>query len=274
MKHIGLFAGGGGFEYVIQKNGGQTVAFSEIDPFCIKVLKHHFPGAKSLGTIDTINFKEYANTIDIITGGFPCQPFSVSGERKGESDPRYKWPEMLRAIQTVRPPYVVAENVYGILNWSKGMVFEKVQTDLESEGYEVLSFVLPAASVGANHERKRVWFIAFNRQFKMERQRSMGESYFANPNCHGWTELRLDLQKRKSKVNGVKSLDQSHFQSEIPTFPPLCSMDDGIPRNMDGISFSNWRGESVKMYGNSIHTGVFENIYKTILEMDEIFNQQ
>lgn len=272
MKHIGLFAGGGGFEYVIQKNGGETVAFSEIDPFCIKVLSYHFPGAESLGNIDQINFKKYANEIDIITGGFPCQPFSVSGERNGQSDPRYKWPEMFRAIQTVRPPYVVAENVYGIVNWSKGLVFEKVQTDLESEGYEVLSFILPAASVGANHERKRVWFVGFNRMFKMERQRAMEQSHFTYPDRHRRNAICNNVQKGKSKINEFEPLDQSSFKSEIPTFAPLCSLDDGIPRELDGTTFSKWRGESVKIYGNAIHTGVFDNIYLTILQMDSAFD--
>lgn len=271
MKHIGLFAGGGGFEYVIQKNGGQTVAFSEIDPFCIKVLSYHFPGAESLGDIDQINFKKYANEIDIITGGFPCQPFSVSGERNGQSDPRYKWPEMFRAIQTVRPPYVVAENVYGIVNWSKGLVFEKVQTDLESEGYEVLSFVLPAASVGANHERKRVWFVGFNRMFKVERQRALEQINTTYSSCRGRNEIFNNLQKGKPTFNKFKCLDVFSFKSEIPTFAPLCSLDDGIPRGLDGTTFSKWRGESVKMYGNAIHTGVFENIYLTILQMDSAF---
>lgn len=99
----------------------------------------------------------------MLTGGFPCQPFSLAGKRKGTEDDRYLWPEMLRVIRTVRPRWVVGENVFGIVNWSEGMVFDKVCSDLEAAGYEVQPYIIPACGVGAPHRRDRCWFVAHAR---------------------------------------------------------------------------------------------------------------
>ena len=107
---------------------------------------------------------EYLNIgpVDIITGGFPCQPFSMAGKRKGTEDERHLWPQMLRAIREIQPRWVVGENVSGIVNWDGGVVFEQVHTDLESQGYEVQAYILPACGVNAPHRRDRVWFVAKN----------------------------------------------------------------------------------------------------------------
>lgn len=99
--------------------------------------------------------------IDLLTGGFPCQPYSTAGKRLGKEDDRHLWPEMLRAVREIRPAWVVGENVRGLTNWNGGVVFDEVQADLEAEGYEVLPFLLPAAGVGAPHRRQRIWFIAY-----------------------------------------------------------------------------------------------------------------
>lgn len=96
----------------------------------------------------------------MLTGGFPCQPFSLAGKRKGTADDRYLWPAMLGVVRTVRPRWVVGENVLGIVNWSQGMVFEQVCADLEAAGYEVQAYLIPAAGVGAPHLRYRTWFVA------------------------------------------------------------------------------------------------------------------
>lgn len=162
MKQIGLFAGIGGFEYAASLMAWETIAVCEIDKFCQKILKHHFPKAILHGDIKTTDFTIYRGKCDIITGGFPCQPYSVAGKRKGKDDERHLWPEMLRAIREVQPAWVVGENVSGIVNWSGGLVFDEVQTDLETEGYEVLTFILPAAGVNAPHKRDRVWFVAYS----------------------------------------------------------------------------------------------------------------
>ena len=127
-----------------------------------KVLDYYWPNSDSHIDICKTDFKIYANKIDILTGGFPCQPFSTAGKRKGKDDERYLWGEMLRAIQEIKPKYVIAENVFGITNIDGGMVFEQVCIDLENEGYEVQPFIIPAASKNAPHRRDRVWFIAKN----------------------------------------------------------------------------------------------------------------
>lgn len=123
-------------------------------------LKHYWPNATSYGDITKTDFTIWRGRIDVLTGGFPCQPYSQAGKRLGKEDERHLWPEMLRAIREIQPRYVVGENVPGLINWSGGMVFEEVQSDLEAEGYEVIPFILPAASVNAPHRRERVWFIA------------------------------------------------------------------------------------------------------------------
>jgi DNA (cytosine-5)-methyltransferase 1 len=160
MKHLGLFEGIGGFSLAARWMGWETIAWVEINEFCQKVLKKNFPEAKGYGDIKEFDGTPYRGTIDILTGGFPCQPFSSSGQRKGTSDDRYLWPQMLRVIREIRPSYVLAENVYGILTLRKGMVFEQVQIDLENEGYQVQAYILPACAINAPHRRDRVWFVA------------------------------------------------------------------------------------------------------------------
>jgi DNA (cytosine-5)-methyltransferase 1 len=160
MKHLGLFEGIGGFSLAARWMGWETLAWCEWNEFGQKVLKHHFPEAEGFGDITKTDFTKYANRIDILTGGFPCQPYSAAGKRLGKEDDRHLWPEMLRVIRQVRPNWVVGENVLGLVNWSGGLVFHEVQVDLEAEGYEVFPFVLNAASVGAPHKRDRVWFVA------------------------------------------------------------------------------------------------------------------
>lgn len=163
MTHLGLFEGIGGFSLAARWMGWQTLAWCEWNDFGQRVLRHHFPEAEGFGDITKTNFEKYHGKIDLITGGFPCQPYSAAGKRRGKDDERHLWPEMLRTIREVRPRYVVGENVLGLVNWSGGLVFEEVQADLEAQGYEVLPFVLPAAAVGAPHRRDRVWFVAHSR---------------------------------------------------------------------------------------------------------------
>ena len=162
MNHIGLFEGIGGFSLAARWMGWDTIAWCEWNPFCQKVLNYHFPKAKQHGDITTTDFTIYRGQCDILTGGFPCQPYSVAGKRLGKEDERHLWPHMLRAIREIKPAWVVGENVPGLINWNGGMVFDEVQTDLENEGYEVIPFVLPACGVDAPHKRDRVWFIAKN----------------------------------------------------------------------------------------------------------------
>ena len=160
MNHGSLFSGIGGFDLAAERMGWKNIFHCEWNPFGKKVLKHHFPKSISYDDITKTDFTIHRGEIDILTGGFPCQPYSVAGKRKGKEDERHLWPEMLRAIREIQPRYVVGENVGGITSWNGGLVFEEVQTDLEAAGYEVWAYVLPACGVDAPHRRDRVWFVA------------------------------------------------------------------------------------------------------------------
>jgi len=164
-KVLDLFSGLGGFSLGLERTGHfETVAFCDNDKFSKAILDKHWKGIKVYDDVREITkekFKEDGIEFpDIITGGFPCQPFSVAGKQKGTSDDRHLWPEMFRIIKTFKPRFVIGENVRGIVNIQDGVVFETVCTDLESEGYEVQPFNIPAAGVGAPHRRERIFFIA------------------------------------------------------------------------------------------------------------------
>jgi len=164
-KILDLFSGLGGFSLGLERTGHfETVAFCDNDKFSKLILDKHWKGIKVYEDVREITkekFKQDGTPFpDIITGGFPCQPFSVAGKQKGTSDDRHLWPEMFRIIKAFKPRYVIGENVRGIINIQDGVVFETVCTDLESEGYEVQPFIIPAASVGAPHRRERVWIVA------------------------------------------------------------------------------------------------------------------
>lgn len=162
MTHGSLFSGIGGFDLASEWIGWQNLFHCEWNEFGQKVLKHYWPDAELFTDIKKSNFTKYANKIDVLTGGFPCQPYSSAGKRLGKEDDRHLWPEMLRAIREIQPRYVVGENVRGLTNWNGGLVFDEVQADLEAEGYEVLPFLLPACAVNAPHRRDRIWFIAYS----------------------------------------------------------------------------------------------------------------
>ena len=162
LTHGSLFSGIGGFDLASEWMGWENVFHCEWNHFGQKILKYYWPNAITYDDITKTDFSIHRGTIDILTGGFPCQPYSVAGKRKGKEDERHLWPEMLRAIREIEPRYIVGENVYGIINWDGGLVFEEVQTDLENAGYEIQTFVLPAASVNAPHKRDRVWFVAYS----------------------------------------------------------------------------------------------------------------
>ena len=185
MTHGSLFSGIGGFDLAASWMGWRNAFHCEIDEFCSRVLKYHFPDSEHYGNIKTTDFTKWRGRIDVLSGGFPCQPFSVAGRRRGASDDRYLWPEMLRAIREIQPTWVVGENVAGILTMvqpgeetpvageramfgedyeetelRQRYVVETVCSDLEHEGYSVQPLVIPACAVGAPHRRDRVWFVA------------------------------------------------------------------------------------------------------------------
>ncbi|MDP4201452.1 MAG: DNA cytosine methyltransferase [Bacteroidota bacterium] len=361
MTHASLFSGIGGFDLASEWAGWTNLFNCEIDPFCKTVLKYHFQDAIQYDNIKQTDFTLWRGRVDVLTGGFPCQPFSLAGKRKGTEDERHLWPEMLRAIREISPCWVVGENVFGIINWSKGMVFEQVQADLEAAGYEVQPFVLPACAVNAPHRRDRVWFVArridveytnssgFQKKrteqqatrFIEHRELDWNDTY--NPNTrleslqqerkNGIYEFKyapyatskrseerqqnerytnteknsagLELRSERSGFNGNAShtmhygLQRCIYSGEdrterwenengyiekrlcnirrnklqfdnFPTQSTVCGRNDGISYGLDGITFSKWRNESIKAYGNAVVPIVPLQIFEAINEFESI----
>ena len=175
MIHISLFSGIGGFDYAAHRMGWKNYVSCEINDFCNRLLKFYWPEAYHHTDIKTLTYEKINEELTsrfgadwrsddiVLSGGFPCQPYSAAGKRLGKADDRHLWPEMCRIIREVQPRWVVGENVFGLVNWNEGLVFDEVQSDLESEGYEIQPYVLPAAGINAPHIRYRVFFIARRR---------------------------------------------------------------------------------------------------------------
>ena len=162
-KHLDLFSGIGGFSLGLEATGEfETVAFCDYSKFPQQVLRKHWPLVPIYEDVKELNSEKLKsngiNKIDIITGGYPCQPFSVAGKQKGEQDPRHVWPEMFRLIKELRPTWVIGENVAGHIK----LGLDTVLQDLESEGYTTRTFSISASSVGANHQRERVWTVGYS----------------------------------------------------------------------------------------------------------------
>ena len=326
MTHGSLFSGIGGFDLAAEWMGWENIFHCEWNTFGQRVLKHHFPNSISYEDITKTDFSIHRGTIDILTGGFPCQPYSLAGKRKGKDDERHLWPEMLRAIREIQPRYVVGENVSGIINWSGGLVFNEVQTDLEAEGYEVFAYVLPACAVNAPHRRDRVWFIAANTKNIGSPISKLGKSETkqqiqTRSDINGFeslgdvTDTNCSERKKWSNINGeweneaenkagvdnrltrlseykyapnssnprlqgsevVGSIGSRRADGDqqpagcvppnwdqFPTQSPICGRDDGLPTELDGITFPKWRAESIKAYGNAIVPQVALQIFKAI----------
>lgn len=311
MRHASLFSGIGGFDLAAEWMGWENVFHCEINPWCQKVLKYHFPNSKQYDDITKTDFSCWRGEIDILTGGFPCQPFSVAGSRKGKDDDRYLWPEMLRAIREIQPGWVVGENVAGILSMvqpgneitmesqaslfetsdketilEQEYVIETVCRDLEREGYTVQPVVIPACSVGAPHRRDRIWFIANRANARIEnlqerKNHICGFEFPPNSDSIGLQAgicSECDDKIGRETTNGYASeyavdgrgaLFATSWE-DFPTQSPVCSRDDGISSRLDGISFCQWREESIKAYGNAIVPQVAFEIYKAIQTINQL----
>ena len=159
LRLLDLFSGIGGFSLGMESTKRiKTIGFVEKDKFCQKVLQKNFKNIPIEEDIRNVKGSNY--TADIVSGGFPCQPFSVAGKRRGQDDDRYLWDETIRVVAETKPKWFVGENVEGIININNGLVLRQVQTDLEKEGFQVQCLVIPASGIGAWHQRKRVWIIA------------------------------------------------------------------------------------------------------------------
>jgi len=282
MKHGSLFSGIGGFDLASQWMGWDNIFQVEIDDYCQKVLAKNFPNVKRYGDIK--EFKGEKHSVDILTGGFPCQPFSTAGKRQGESDDRYLWPEYLRVIREVQPTYVVGENVAGLLSMEDGGTLDGILLDLEGEGYETEQFVIPACGVGAWHRRERIWIIAY---------RNNSDPPCTDPNCigshrqkeqqQGETELR-DEQECGAKGLGEDvpnpkqfrcgQVEQSEFKGEngegttgkvkyssCPRGHEGWSVEPNVGRVANGIPK---RVDRLKGLGNAIVPQVAYEIFKAI----------
>jgi DNA (cytosine-5)-methyltransferase 1 len=163
MRLLDLFSGIGGFSYAAEKliGGYETVAFCEMDEFCQKVLKKHWPQVPIFDDVRTLDAARLGR-IDICTFGFPCQPVSQAGLQRAESDSRWLWDEIIRILQVSKPKWIIAENVVGLITIENGLLIENCISSLEAEGYEVQSVVIPACAKNAPHRRSRIWLIGQN----------------------------------------------------------------------------------------------------------------
>lgn len=287
MRHGSLFSGIGGFDLAAQWMGWPNVFTCEIDPFCQQVLQHHWPDVDHHTDIFDFNATQYLGRIDILTGGFPCQPFSSAGKRKGKEDKRYLFPEMSRVIRECRPTYVVAENVRGLLNLGGGVEFVAVCDELESCGYELQTFCIPAAGKGAPHRRDRLWVIAHacggveglheragRGKAQSDGRQNAGNVPDGRPGNGVATHaqrVRLEHRDGERKAAGptiekinTKPPCLTGTWEAFPTQSPVCDGNDGISLGLDGITFSKWRKETLKAMGNAIVPQVAFEIFKGI----------
>lgn len=226
LKHLDLFAGIGGFSLAASWAGIETVAFCEIDEKCQKVLNKHWPELLIHEDIKKLDGRNYAG-IDLITGGYPCQPFSVAGSQKAKEDNRHLWPEMFRIIAQAKPTWAICENVYGHVK----LGLDGVLHDLESIGYSCQSFVIPALATGANHNRERVFVVAHsasNGQHESKASASDGEA-----NEH--SEKRENKDRNNEGCGGLR-FGVDRFGNSIGRWgvkPPALRVDDELPGRMD-----------------------------------------
>ena len=194
LKILDLFSGIGGFSLGLESTGYfETAAFCEIEPYCQKVLKKHWPDVPIFDDIRKLKGKDIG-AIDIITGGYPCQPFSVAGKQKAEQDPRHLWPEYFRLIQELRPTWVIGENVSGHIKLGLDTVLE----DLASEGYSTRTFSISASSIGANHKRERIWTVANSNDSRDRTSQHEANSNWEKIN-EGWQEQSFSESSRQSE---------------------------------------------------------------------------
>jgi len=223
LKHLDLFSGIGGFSLGLESAGlVETVAFCDFDQYCQKVLKKNFPGVPVYGDVKELNHDKLKadgiDQIDIITGGYPCQPFSVAGRKKGEEDPRHVWPEMFRLIQELRPTWVIGENVGGHIKLGLDSVLE----NLESEGYSARTFSISASSIGANHKRERVWIVAHSnemqRQFLRGQKSEQRQETFEGTSERSGTPISMANSERLGRTEGTeksKELEREESSDQL-----------------------------------------------------------
>ena len=284
MRSIELFAGIGGIALACEWAGIKTVAFCEREPFCQKVLNKHWPTVPIFDDVKTLNRKaleekgviEPGGTIDIISGGFPCQPFSVAGKKKGRNDDRDLWPEMFRIIQELKPTWVVGENVANFVN----MELERTLIDLESEGYETQTFIIPACGVNAKHKRDRTFVVAYSDSKRCQEcnftdqsnkkgfvSGNVFERTVCNPNSKPKSQTNKSISTFGSEQKTWESTSWESWREAPRTYwqtnkPPICGVVDGLSRGLDK--------SRLKALGNAVVPQQIYPIFKYIVEIERM----
>jgi len=273
LTHIDLFSGIGGFALAAQRAGFQTEVFCEKDKFCQKVLKKHWSKTPIIPDVRDFDGTKWREAT-ILTGGFPCQPFSQAGKRRGKDDDRYLWPEMFRVISEARPAWVLAENVAGIIN----MALDQTLADLESEGYETRTFVIPALSLNAPHRRDRAWIIAHDARgkksrgipsFKWEKISKIRKTnnFASNSRSQG-----LGRGKYQGRIDDPLCYRGTNWEKDwVEIATKLCRVDDGLSVRLDGFELSKFahRRERLKALGNAIVPQIAEVIMSGIYDIEK-----
>ena len=274
MNVLDLFSGIGGFSLGLESTGFfKTIAFVEKDKFCQKVLQKNFPNIPIEDDVRNVKGEKYR--ADVVTGGFPCQPFSVAGKRRGTDDDRFLWDETIRIVSETKPKWFIGENVEGIINIQDGMVFRQIHNDLESENYEVQSIIIPASGIGAWHQRKRVWIIGCNvsnserlrnggrnsekcrdQQWKFQPSEQKGSSFRSEAErCSKQDVWNTESTRRESSSMGPgkrefgrasswgKQCESNWWKAQSK----LCGVPNGISYELDKD-----RANRIKSLGNSI----------------------
>ena len=284
MNVLDLFSGIGGFSLGLESTGFfKTIAFVEKDKFCQKVLQKNFPNIPIEDEVRNVKGEKYR--ADVITGGFPCQPFSVAGKRRGTDDDRFLWDETIRIVSEQKPKWFIGENVEGIINIQDGMVFRQIHDDLESEGFEVQSLVIPASGVGAWHQRKRVWIVAHSNsnRDRNEITGSNGEEKEIQKehrkiDSSSWKFIRATTNVGNSDLSSIKSSTLRQGETQFggtntstlqckktwwQTQSSLCGVPNGVSYELDKD-----RANRIKSLGNSIVPQIAREIGKAIMEAE------
>ena len=280
LKLLDLFSGIGGFSLGLESTGFfETIGFVEKDKFCQKVLKKHWNNINIEEDIRNVKGEKYQ--ADVVTGGFPCQPFSVAGKRKSTADDRYLWDEMLRVIRETKPRWVIGENVEGIVNINEGMVLRQVLNDLENEGFKSQCIIIPASGIGAWHQRKRIWILAYSnnngsyrsqgnatKQSSNEQKDRLSfrdDKDVSNSNVKGLERHRdeYELREAKQEKNFIWSSNDGTKESWWQIKSRICGVPNGVSYELDKD-----RSNRIKALGNSIVPQIARQIGLSIMEAE------
>lgn len=263
--HLDLFSGIGGFSLAFEQEGFETIGFSEIDPYASAVLRKHWPNVINYGDIRKVP----AVKCGVVTGGFPCQPYSVAGHRRGKSDDRALWPEMLSVIEQCEPECVLAENVPGIIS----MELDRVLSDLENIGYSARSITVPACAVNAEHERERVWIVAYaDRERKLQSQGTIqnerrwigncSKTIASNSNGSGCSG-RVQTSKNGKNETIIQAGNRSCYNASGTISRDYWNHQPVLGRGVHGVSN---RMDRIRCLGNAIVPQVAQVFARAIRE--------